>query len=98
MMFLCIIYYICSYTQTIPQIIKLVRTRSSHDYSLWMLGIQFVGVACWTLYIFTSLQTPVVYIGSAVDMILMTLVDVLILKYYNNTPASDKKRAKAKSS
>ncbi len=96
MIYLCVIYFICSYTQTIPQIIKLMRTKSSHDYSLWTLAIQFVGGACWTLYIFTSPQTPIVYIGTAAEMLLLTVIDLLILKYYNNSPTAKKKRVKAK--
>jgi uncharacterized protein with PQ loop repeat len=37
----CTIYYILSYIETIPKIIKLIKTKSSNDYSLGMLLIQF---------------------------------------------------------
>ena len=82
MIIFCIIYYVLSYTQTIPQIIKLVKTKSSNDYSLGMITMQFIGVLAWTIYILTSLQTTIVYIGSIIDMLLLTIVDYLILKYY----------------
>ena len=82
MLIFCIIYYVLSYTQTIPQIIKLVKTKSSNDYSLGMIAMQFIGVLSWTIYILTSLQTTIVYIGSIIDMVLLTFVDYLILKYY----------------
>ncbi|MBR6073188.1 MAG: PQ-loop repeat-containing protein [Bacilli bacterium] len=82
MVIFCTIYYICSYIQTVPQIIKLIKTKSSNDYSLGMLLLQFIGVLCWSLYIFTSVQSIVVYIGTIIDMILLILVDGLILKYY----------------
>ena len=82
MIIFCIIYYVLSYTQTIPQIIKLVKTKSSNDYSLGMITMQFIGVLAWTIYILTSLQTTIVYIGSIIDMLLLTFVDYLILKYY----------------
>ena len=50
----CTIYYVLSYIQTVPQIVKLLKTKSSNDYSLMTISIQFVGMTCWSLYIFTS--------------------------------------------
>ena len=93
MVIFCTIYYICSYLHVIPQMIKLIKTKSSNDYSLLTIGIQFIGVTCWTIYIFTSVQSIVVYIGSAIDMILYTLVDILILKYYDFNKDKVKKNA-----
>ncbi len=84
----CTIYYVLSYTYTIPQIAKLLRTKSSNDYSLTMVAMQLVAVISWTLYIFTSVQSIVVYIGTVIDLLLLFFVDFLILKYYkfnNNT-------------
>ena len=78
----CTIYYIFSYVETIPQIIKLIRTKSSNDYSLGMVAFQFVALVSWSLYIFTSVQDVIVYIGTAVDLILLVLVDFLIIKYF----------------
>ena len=80
----CTIYYILSYIQTVPQIIKLLKTKSSNDYSLGMITIQLVAVICWSLYIFTSNQSIIVYIGTVLDLVLLIFVDVLILKYYKN--------------
>ena len=82
MVIFCTIYYICSYIQIIPQIIKLIKTKSSNDYSLGMLLLQFIGVSCWTIFIFTSNQNVIVYIGTIIDMLLLIFVDVLILKYF----------------
>ena len=78
----CTIYYICSYIQTVPQILKLIKTKSSNDYSLWQVALCFVGVVCWSIYIFTSNQDIIVYIGTIIDLILLILVDVLILFFY----------------
>ena len=78
----CTIYYILSYIQTIPQIIKLLRTKSSNDYSLGMILLQLIALICWSLYIFTSNQSIIVYVGTIIDLILLLVVDVLILKYY----------------
>ena len=78
----CTIYYICSYIETIPQIVKLIKTKSSHDYSLGMIALQLVALISWSIYIFTTKQNTVVYIGTIIDLILLFLVDFLILKYY----------------
>lgn len=82
MQLFCVIYYICSYIQTVPQVYKLIKTKSSNDYSLWQMALGFIGITCWSLYIFTSVQGIVVYIGTVIDLLLTVLVDVLILKYY----------------
>ena len=81
----CTIYYICSYIETIPQIIKLIKTKSSHDYSLGMLALQLIALISWSIYIFTTKQNIVVYIGTILDLILLFIVDFLILKYYKHS-------------
>ena len=78
----CTIYYVLSYIETVPQIVKLLKTKSSNDYSLGMLTIQLIALICWSLYIFTSKQSIVVYIGTIVDLLLLLFVDFLIIKYY----------------
>jgi len=78
----CIIYYTLSYIQTVPQAVKLIKTKSSNDYSLGMLTLQFISVTSWSIYIFTSKQTNLVYIGTIIDLLLIVVVDLLILRYY----------------
>ena len=78
----CTIYYILSYIQTVPQIIKLLKTKSSNDYSLGMISLQLIAIISWSLYIFTSQQSIIVYIGTTIDLILLLLIDYLIIKYY----------------
>jgi uncharacterized protein with PQ loop repeat len=78
----CTIYYILSYVQTVPQIIKLLKTKSSNDYSLGMISLQLIALISWSLYIFTSKQSIVVYIGTIIDLVLLIFVDFLIIKYY----------------
>lgn len=78
----CTIYYIFSYMESIPQIIKLIKTKSSNDYSLGKLLLQLIALISWSLYIFTSKQSIVVYIGTIIDLLLLFLIDWLILKYY----------------
>ena len=79
----CTIYYICSYIQTIPQVIKLIKTRSSNDYSLWQVFLGLFGLICWSIYIFTSEQSVIVYVGTIVDLLLVLLVDGLVLRFFD---------------
>ena len=78
----CIIYYVLSYIESIPQIIKLIKTKSSNDYSLGMILLQFIALVSWSFYIFSSRQNFIVYIGTVTDLFIVVLVDFLILKYY----------------
>ncbi len=97
MAFFCTIYYICSYIQTIPQLVKLIKTKSSNDYSLKQVLIGFIGLVCWSVYIFTSKQSTLVYIGTVLDFLLLVLVDALILKFYKldkGTPSENLEKIK----
>lgn len=78
----CVIYYVLSYIESIPQIIKLLKTKSSNDYSLGMILLQFIALISWSIYIFTSIQNIVVYIGTVIDLLILIFVDFLIVKYY----------------
>ena len=78
----CTIYYILSYIETIPQIIKLIKTKSSNDYSLGMISLQLIANISWSLYTFTSIQSIIVYIGTILDLLLLLFVDFLIIRYY----------------
>ena len=66
----------------LPQIIRLIKTKSSNDYSLGMIFLQLIALISWSIYIFTSQQSIVVYIGTVIDLVLLFLIDFLILKYY----------------
>ena len=79
----CTIYCVLSYIETLPQIIKLIKTKSSNDYSLGMIFLQLIALISWSIYIFTSQQSIIVYIGTVIDLVLLFLIDFLILKYYN---------------
>ena len=78
----CTIYYVLSYIETIPQIVKLLKTKSSNDYSLGMISLQLIALISWSLYIFTTKQSIVVYIGTIIDLVLLLFVDFLIIRYY----------------
>lgn len=82
MIVFCTVYYIFSYIQIIPQICKLIKIKSSNDYSLGHIAMQFIALLSWSIYIFSSNQDIIVYIGTIIDMILLVIVDFLILKYF----------------
>ena len=75
----CILYYIFSYAQSIPCIIKLVRTKSSNDYSLFMRLFQFIALACWLIYILTTDTSLFVRFLGIFDVFLVGSENVLIL-------------------
>ena len=79
----CTTYYILSYIETVPQIIKLIKTKSNNDYSLGMVFLKLTALISWSIYIFPSKQSIIVYIGTIIDLLLLLLIDFLILKYYN---------------
>lgn len=79
----CTIYYICSYIQTVPQVIKLIKTKSSNDYSLWQVFLGMIGLICWSIYIFSSCQAMIVYIGTIIDLVLEFLVVGLIVAFFD---------------
>ena len=85
----CTIYYVLSYIEIIPQIVKLLKTKSSNDYSLGMISLQLIALISWSLYIFTSKQSIVVYIGTIIDLVLLLFVDFLIIKYYKFNKKGD---------
>ena len=78
----CTVYYVLNYVKTVPQIWKLITTRSSNDYSLSMIILQLISIVSWSLYIFTSRQSVIVYIGTVIDLLLLVITDVLIIRYY----------------
>ncbi|MBQ9037622.1 MAG: hypothetical protein IJ115_09235 [Erysipelotrichaceae bacterium] len=78
----CTIYYVLNYAKTIPQIMKLIRTKSSSDYSISMIVLQLISMFSWSIYIFTSPQNLVVYIGTVLDLLILIITDILIFRYY----------------
>lgn len=83
--FLCLVYYICSSMELIPAIARMIRRKSSHDYSIISAVMSMVGTSCWSIYIACTEQTLVVYIGTLTDLILVMVYFVVILLFWKNT-------------
>lgn len=79
-----IAYCIIVYVEYFPRLIKLIKTKSSNDYSLGSIFLSLIGMFCWVIYLFTTNQDLILYIGAIVDIFLNILFAVLVFKYHNN--------------
>lgn len=80
---LCLIYYITASIEMIPSLYRMWKRKSSTDYSLVSAWIQMTGTIAWTIYIYLSKQSMVVYVGTAFDMIMAVLYLYFIVRYHN---------------
>ena len=62
----------------IPQLYRIVRTRSAHDISWWMFGIFSTGVAMWLWYGLRLAALPVI---AANVVTLVLALAILVLKW-----------------
>ena len=69
----------------VPQVYRIVRTRSAHDISWWMFGIFSVGVALWLGYGLILDALPVV-LANAVTLVLAVAILVLKWRYGRDLP------------
>jgi uncharacterized protein with PQ loop repeat len=72
----------CSYTAAIPAIIKLLKTKRSNDYSIIESCLTLIGTTCWTVYIFSTKQDMILYIGTIADQIMYSWWNILVILYY----------------
>ena len=75
-------YCIIVYLEYFPRLIKLIKTKSSSDYSLGSIALSLIGMFCWVIYLFTTEQDLILYIGAAVDIILNVLFAILVFIYH----------------
>jgi MtN3 and saliva related transmembrane protein len=62
----------------VPQIVRIVRTRSAHDISCWMFGVMFSGALLWLVY---GLRLPSFPVTAANALVLGQLALILALKW-----------------
>jgi MtN3 and saliva related transmembrane protein len=70
----------CTSLSFVPQVIKVYRTKSTHDISLAMFLIFFVGIFLWLAYGILLRATPIV-IANSTTFILAGIVLAYKLKY-----------------
>ena len=64
----------------VPQIRRIVATRSAHDISWWMFGIMTVGASLWLVWGIATGATPVIA-ANVVTLALLALILVLKWRY-----------------
>jgi MtN3 and saliva related transmembrane protein len=69
----------------VPQVLRIVRTRSAHDISWLMFGIISVGAALWLGYGLLLDALPVV-VANAVTLALAATILVLKWRYGRDLP------------
>ena len=84
---LIIIYYILSMCQSIPFIVKILRTRSSNDFSLLNRLLQYTALLCFTIYLTLGNDHTIIKIIGYIDVAILTTENILILKYYKKKKA-----------
>jgi MtN3 and saliva related transmembrane protein len=69
----------------VPQIRRIVKTRSAHDISWWMFGIMTVGAALWLVWGLAAGAVPVIA-ANMVTLALLALILVLKWRYGRDAP------------
>ena len=64
----------------VPQIVRIVRTRSAHDISWWMFGIFCTGIALWLWYGIRIDALPLI-VANVVTLVLALAILVLKWRY-----------------
>jgi len=64
----------------VPQIRRILKTRSAHDISWWMFGIMTVGATLWLVWGLATEAVPVIA-ANVVTLALLALILVLKWRY-----------------
>ena len=64
----------------LPQLIKILKTKSTKDISLLLFIMAFLGVILWLVYGFLINDIPVM-VGNGISLLLVGSVLILKLKY-----------------
>jgi MtN3 and saliva related transmembrane protein len=66
----------------VPQLLRILKTRSAHDISWWMFGILIAGVALWLWYGIRVNALPVI-LANAVTLGLALAIVLLKRRYHH---------------
>lgn len=84
--FFCLVYYVCSSIELIPAIVRMFIRKSSHDYSRFSAALGFTSCVAWSLYIYLTEQTVLVYIGTALDIVWVTIYTIAVFAFWKREP------------
>ena len=93
---LLLVYTVCEYTAYVPQILKLIKTRSADDLSIttWLTWV-FAGM-CYLLYVLLeSPEAGVIFVAS-MNLVFVSSVCVLTIYYQTREKLQRRKRIKKK--
>ena len=79
---LCFVYYLTASIQTIPCIWRIWKRKSSSDYSLVSEVFSIVGNTAWTVYIFMTDQSVMVYIGTIFDAVVLIVYEFMVFRFH----------------
>ena len=82
----CTVYYTVATIESIPAIVRIIRTKSSTDISLVYVLLSFIALTSWSAYIFLTEQTILVYIGTLWDILVSVVYYVVVLLYHKDSP------------
>jgi len=64
----------------VPQAVKIIKTKSTKDISLFMYIIFVVGITCWLLYGILTLDYPIIY-SNVMSIVLATTILIYKIIY-----------------
>ncbi|MBK5275796.1 MAG: SemiSWEET transporter [Desulfuromonadales bacterium] len=68
---------------SVPQLVKILRTRHARDISVWQPLLLSVGVALWLVYGMLIHDTPLI-LANIVPLICNIMLTILKLRYRND--------------
>lgn len=78
----CLVYYVSSGIMEIPSIVRVLRRKSSVDYSMAGVWLNMIATVSWSIYIYVSEQIPLVYIGTTTDLVTAAIYTIVMCRYH----------------
>ena len=70
----------CTTTSFLPQVIKVYKTKSTKDISLYMFLIFTIGTFCWLIYGIIESSIPII-IANTITLILSAIILLYKIKF-----------------
>ena len=70
----------CTTTSFLPQVIKVYKTKSTKDISLYMFLIFTIGTFCWLIYGIIESSLPII-IANTITLILSAIILLYKIKF-----------------
>jgi MtN3 and saliva related transmembrane protein len=67
----------------VPQVVRIYRSKSGRDISLWMMLLFALGITLWLIYGLLLMSLPII-LANAVTLVLVMAILVLKLYYARN--------------